>query len=255
MQITDCHLFAHPGGRLMGVDTTLTLDWVMDLASSLERPDHLLLTGDLAQDGSVAAYQKLRDRVALIQDSSSWICGNHDNGLAMAEALADTPEALVKCVRMGPWQVLMLHSQVEGEVGGWLAESELELVERCLREFGGHSLICMHHHPLAIDSQWMDRIAIGNREQLWERLAFARGSVVLLCGHVHQQQELERQGITMLSTPATCFQFAPLGEAFGVTSEMPGLRTIELHDDGSVVSEVHRVSPRELTINRELMGY
>ncbi|RRJ82337.1 3',5'-cyclic-AMP phosphodiesterase [Aestuariirhabdus litorea] len=255
MQITDCHLFADADGRLMGVDTSQTLDWVLELARSLPSPDRLLLTGDLAQDGTPDSYRLLRERIAPLNVPSHWICGNHDNALAMAEALADQPQTLSKRIVMGSWQLLMLHSQVEGEVGGALAEAELELVERSLRAFKGHSLICMHHHPLAVGSQWMDRIAIANQQQLWERLALAQGQVILLCGHVHQHQERRHQGVTLLTTPATCFQFAPLSDSFGVTEEMPGLRTLELYDDGSFDTQVHRVSPHELTINRELMGY
>ncbi|MCL6415613.1 metallophosphoesterase [Aestuariirhabdus sp. Z084] len=255
MQITDCHLFAQSGDRLMGVDTTETLDWVLELAASLDRPDRLLLTGDLAQDGSVAAYAKLRDRIAGLQAPASWICGNHDNAEAMADALVDQPQALGKLQRMGNWQLILLHTQVEDEVGGFLAESELALVEQSLKDFEGHSLIAMHHHPLAMDSQWMDRIAIANSEQLWQKLSHAQGKVVLLCGHVHQQQELQRDGIELFTTPATCFQFSPHSREFGVTDEMPGLRTFELYDDGSVSSRVHRVSGRKLSLNRELMGY
>jgi Icc protein len=61
VQISDLHLFAKSHQRLLGVDTEASFLAVQKAIVSLDPlPDVLLLTGDLAQDGSAAAYARLR---------------------------------------------------------------------------------------------------------------------------------------------------------------------------------------------------
>ncbi len=256
LQVTDCHLFEQADHRLMGLDTDESLDWVLELAAGLPAPDRILLTGDLAQDGSFAAYQRLREKIAQFDAPSSWLCGNHDHAGHMAQACSAEPLALQKRLVMGNWQMLMLDTRVEGEAGGYLADSELQLVEQSLQEFSGYSLICMHHHPLSINSRWMDRIAIANAEHLWKLLEReSAGKVTLLNGHVHQQRDELHKGVRVLSTPSTCFQFSPQSDEFGVTEELPGLRMLQLYEDGSLSTQVHRIVERSLNIDRKLIGY
>ena len=58
VQLTDSHLFAEAGGKLLGMDTGESLQRVVDLVID-EHPsvDLILATGDLSQDGSLASYQ------------------------------------------------------------------------------------------------------------------------------------------------------------------------------------------------------
>jgi Icc protein len=46
-----------------------------------------------------------------------WIPGNHDLRSAMEE-VADSPQRMCGELRAGNWQILLLDSQIEGEVGG-----------------------------------------------------------------------------------------------------------------------------------------
>src|SRR5690606_27210488 len=61
VQLTDSHLFAEAGGKLLGLDTGESLQRVVDLVLDEQpRIDLMLATGDLSQDGSLASYQRFR---------------------------------------------------------------------------------------------------------------------------------------------------------------------------------------------------
>ena len=87
VQLSDSHLFADANGSLLGLNTARSLQQVIDLVSA-EQPsvDVLLATGDLAQDGSVAAYQYFRQATAALAPVARWIPGNHDDVQQMREA-------------------------------------------------------------------------------------------------------------------------------------------------------------------------
>jgi Icc protein len=59
LQLSDTHLMAESGGRLVGIDTDQSLAAVCRLIAGQERIDALLLTGDLAGDESEKAYERL----------------------------------------------------------------------------------------------------------------------------------------------------------------------------------------------------
>src|SRR3546814_14835038 len=61
VQLTDTHLLAEPESVMCQVNTDASLRAVLELVRvNGHRPDLLLATGDLSQDGSPAAYHPLR---------------------------------------------------------------------------------------------------------------------------------------------------------------------------------------------------
>ena len=46
----------------------------------------------------------------------------------------------------------------------------------------------------------------------------------ILCGHVHQDHEIERGGLTLLTSPATCFQVARVSQGASIIPGPPGFR-------------------------------
>ena len=81
VQVSDCHLFADTEGKLLGLNTQFSLDQVLELVAR-EQPDIdlILATGDLSQDASLAAYERLRDALSQFDAPTYWIEGNHDPG-------------------------------------------------------------------------------------------------------------------------------------------------------------------------------
>ncbi|MEK0361123.1 MULTISPECIES: 3',5'-cyclic-AMP phosphodiesterase [Pseudomonadaceae] len=256
VQLTDSHLFAEAGGKLLGMDTGESLQRVVDLVLA-EQPcvDLILATGDLSQDGSLASYQRFRQLSERIDAPARWCPGNHDELPAMQEA-ARGSEMMAPVLDVGAWRVIMLDTLVPGSVFGMLRDDQLELLERTLQDAPQrHHLVCLHHHPVTIGSRWMDSIGLRNRDALFAVLDRFPCVQAVLWGHIHQEFDDQRGDIRLLATPSTGVQFAPGSEEFQVDTLAPGYRWLRLHDDGRLDTGVSRVVGMTFKVDHSIKGY
>lgn len=256
LQITDCHLMKDHDGELLGVNTRESLAAVIDeIKKQGEQPDHILATGDLAQDASVEAYQHFQSVLSQFACSSSWFPGNHDSLPPMQQVIGSGRE-LDKIVRIGNWQIIQLDSLSEGNVHGWLADSDLRVLQSALEDGKDlHTLVCLHHHPIDIDSGWLDNIGLHNRDAFWDVIDPHANVKAVLWGHIHQDLESERKGVKLMASPSTCVQFLPKSNDFAVDNIAPGYRRLSLFSDGNIESEVVRAEGYVFDLDLQSGGY
>jgi Icc protein len=157
----------------------------------------------------------------------------------MRAALAAHPFQVCGTARHGEWLFVMLDSYQHGMAAGRVGEGELARLDAALAAHADrHVLVCLHHHPVAAGSRWLDTVGLENGDALFEVLDRHRNVRVLLWGHVHQAFDGERRGVRLLATPSTCAQFKPGSDQFAIDQRPPGYRWFELHDDGRVESAV-----------------
>lgn len=250
VQLTDSHLFADAGKRLLGMQTQDSLRHVIELVRREQpRIDLVLASGDISQDGSSESYAHFRRLCAELSAPVRWVSGNHDEYRPLQRASQET-ELLAPVTDLGDWRILMLDSSMPGAVQGCLDDVQLALLERSLQENPGrHHLICMHHHPVSIGSAWMEPIGLNNAQALFALLDRYRQVRVLLWGHVHQEYDQMRRGVRLLASPSTCVQFTPGSEDFSVSQEAPGYRWLRLYPDGRLETGVSRVSGYRFVID------
>jgi Icc protein len=138
---------------------------------------------------------------------------------------------------------LLLDSTVAGEPGGHLSEEKLRQLNLELESLADHPvLIALHHHPLPVGSPWMDRMGLGNQKDFFDILRSSPANVRgVIFGHVHQQIDQIQHGIRCIGSPSTCVQFAPNTLTFTPDSLPPAYRWLDLHDDGSLKTNIHFV--------------
>lgn len=258
VQLTDTHLCKSRSGTLLGMDTDHSLQAVIDLVQK-ERPgvDMVLGTGDLSDNGAREAYDRLEGYFAEFSCDSFWLPGNHDLREEM-EAAATTPNRLCKEIRVSNWQVLLLDSQIPGEVGGELGEQELALLDQALqtaRDDGLYTLVCLHHQPVTIGCGWLDEQMVADAAPFLALLDQYDGVRGVLWGHVHQECEQRHGNIRLMASPSTCVQFAPNCEDFKADDLPPGYRWLDLHRDGTIDSAVSRVWDVQFTVELDSGGY
>jgi Icc protein len=258
LQLTDTHLRREAGGTLLGMDTDHSLQAVIELARR-ERPgvDLLLATGDLSDGGAEPAYQRLQGYLAEFDCANFWLPGNHDERSSMEAATAGS-NRLSREVRVADWQVLLLDSQVAGEVGGRLGEDELSFLESSLESAaagGLHSLVCLHHHPVEIGCEWLDEQIVTDADAFFSVLEGFPGAKGVLWGHVHQQIDREFLGLRLMGSPSTCVQFAPGSPGFKADDLPPGYRWLELHPDGRIDTGISRVWDVDFEVDLDSGGY
>lgn len=244
VQITDTHLFCRPGETLKGVDTHAALESVVaDVTRRHGDLDALLLTGDLSQDETAESYELLGHLLAPLRGVPVHaIPGNHDSLDDLRDKLEGDNFHVLGDLRLGRWRFAMLNSQVPGRVHGELGADQIKRLAESLRGAAAHVVVVLHHPPVAVDSAWIDASRCRDGDALLAVLSTPPVKAVV-CGHVHQEFEATRDGMAILTTPATCVQFTPRAEAFDIDrAAAPGYRVFELEDDGGWRSTVHRVA-------------
>ena len=256
VQLTDSHVFADEQQRLLGIDTCASLHAVIDQALQ-EQPqvDLVLATGDITQDGSASGYQRFMDAVARIPGPCYWLPGNHDDAALMTE-IGQTHGLTRSWVDMGVWRIVMLDSSVHGAVFGLLDEAQLALLDEALAGAGQrHILVCLHHHPVSIGSEWMEPIGLRNADALWQRLDADPRVRAVLWGHVHQHLEQQRGSLRLLASPSTCVQFAVASHDFATDTQPPGYRWLRLYDDGRIDTAISRLPDGSFVPDPDAAGY
>ncbi len=255
LQITDTHLMADSGGRLLNVDTDASLAAVVALAAQGEQADALLITGDIAGDGNSAAYERLDVALTPLQAPSFWLPGNHDDRPDETGALR---ARFKRKISLPHWDILMLNSQLAGAVEGSLTALELELLSVAVAQANAeqkHLLIAVHHPLWPLGSAWLDAQRIAEADAFMAALAPLQQTGLIISGHVHQASDEIYERRRFLTTPSTCIQFARHSRGFKIDEVGPGYRWLVLHPDGQVDTGVERVTDVVFAVDTNSDGY
>ncbi len=238
-QFTDPHLYGGEHESLRGVATLPSLQAAIAHAQRRDwPPDAVLVTGDLVQDDP-AGYRHFRRVFSALNLPVLCLPGNHDEPRAMQRELSGEPFVLGGHVDLGRWRIVLLDSCIPGSASGALSAAMLAQLEESLAGAGGrHCMVCLHHHPVPMSSQWLDRVGLTNAAEFLHAVDQHRNVRAIVWGHVHQAYDSLRKGVRLLATPSTCAQFLPHADDFAVDPRPPAYRTLELRPDGTLLTEV-----------------
>lgn len=243
LQITDTHLYASTEGSLLGMNTQQSLEQCLELARKQHWPaDLIILTGDLVHDISEQGYKRLHQLLSSLETPVLVLPGNHDDPAIMNTIFTGNTCTAGKYKQIGNWQFILLDSRKPGAEFGLLSETELDHLKTCLEEHPKHhTLICLHHPPMKVDCEWLDPMKLENSDVLISTLKNYSGVRAVICGHVHQEHELEKDGLRIISSPSTCIQFKPESKEFALDNKAPGFRWLKLHTNGEFDTGVTRL--------------
>jgi Icc protein len=253
VQITDCHLLPEVGARVYGADTFRSLNRVLQSVLALaERPDLIVATGDLSEDGSDRSYQRLRQILVDAGLPVYVIAGNHDSVEVMRRSLIGGAIRMEPCMDVGAWRIVFVDSKVAGEPHGYLEKAELRrLGETLSADSERPAIVCLHHSPIRPCPSPSCRLK--NDDELIAVLDLHANARAVLAGHSHLELERRIQHATLLTTPATSSQcvHAQAGEqvdhedfwsSHRFDASRHGFRMLSLHADGRFESTVHWAS-------------
>ena len=257
LQFSDPHLSASADGALRGVVTRTALQGVLRHARAHHwNPDGLLLTGDLVNDDP-GGYAAVRELFGNLGKPVWCLPGNHDDPESMRRELAAAPFQVGGFHDLGTWRLVLLDSCIPGQAHGRLSAAELARLDAALASAGErHVLIALHHHPVRMGSRWLDSVGLQNPEDLFAITDRYPPLRAIIWGHVHQVHDSRRKGVRLLAVPSTCAQFLPASDQFAIDPSPPGYRRLALRADGSIDTEVLRVSQQAAagTIQRAAGG-
>ncbi|OCG47986.1 MULTISPECIES: 3',5'-cyclic-AMP phosphodiesterase [Gilliamella] len=259
LHITDTHLFSDDNSSLLGVNSNASfLSVINEIERSNKKFDLIVASGDFVQDGSKKAYARFAKQINKFNTPCVWLAGNHDNYTYMQDVFANYQLADNKIVQLGSkWLIVLLNSQVVGQAYGFLPESELDFLHNVLTEYSSRNvLVFLHHHPINSGCHWLDQHILKNRDQLEKIIQKHFNIKGIGWGHIHQKQDYVWHHCKAFATPSTCFQFKPECYDFQLSSEdAPGWREITLNTDGSIESDVYRLTDNQFLPDVSQNGY
>jgi 3',5'-cyclic AMP phosphodiesterase CpdA len=231
-QISDLHIQERPGpDGVMAVDH---LERAIDGLNRFEpRPDLVLVTGDLANNGRPAEYAMLRAAIGKLEIPYLLIAGNHDSREPLREAfpehtyLRSGGEFIQYVDDTWPVRIVALDTTVPGRHHGVLCPARLQwLSDRLAEKPGQPTLVIMHHPPFDTGIRPMDALGVLEGREEFARIIGRHSNIErVLCGHMHRSIVC-RVGNTLASTcPGTAHQVElDLRDAGRLTSnaEPPG---------------------------------
>jgi Icc protein len=257
LQISDMHLFASKNEQLVGINTQDSFSATLELAKQHSwPPDFIFLTGDLSQDASKAAYQRLANQLKPLNIPCYVLPGNHDKPDLLKECFSQAPSSYQPFLHTKNWLFAFLNTATPNEEGGTLDNNELIALEQQLEQHPEkNTLICLHHQLIPVNSTWLDTMAICNADLLLNLLAKHNNIKGLIHGHVHQEFNGDINGTPIYSTPSTCFQFKPNSVEFAIDKSAPGYRWLELSHNGNIKTSIVRLENIPSSLDSSSIGY
>jgi 3',5'-cyclic-AMP phosphodiesterase len=204
-QITDCHLLATADGWYQQVQPARHLRAIVECLAR-ERPDAVLLTGDVTQDHSAASYQLLAQLLAPLNCPIFCLPGNHDDPAELAQLSRVAPFNPARSLLLASWQIVLLNTKGNTPAGVFLRAEQQWLQQQCQLSQAERIWLFCHHHPWPLNC-FIDKHGQQHRDRLWQSIAGESRIRGIGHGHAHYAYQRTQQAITVVGCPASSVQF------------------------------------------------
>jgi Icc protein len=190
------------------------------------RPDLVLLTGDVADDGSVDGCRRLRGLVEQLGAPILATSGNHDLVASVAEVFGPSDSAEV-----GNWRILMVDTAIPGRDDGAVdveaLRSRLDAVD------ARPTLIAMHHPPVSPSTHEM--FHLDGATELIEACAARPHVRGIVTGHLHEAFERTAGDVAVVGCPSSFYAIVHDGDTYRLDPDgLVGAQLLHLGDDGTL---------------------
>lgn len=233
VQISDTHLFGDKNRKINGANSYVNLKHVLKNINALsEKPHSIIVTGDLSQDCTFESYQHLANLLNTCGIKYYLLPGNHDD-VDVINKVFDfnwVKDKVDYSFDLEGWHICIIDTSEYPEDAGKLLWDQIVNLENNLKEnIKKPTVIFMHHHPVEINSPWMDNMILNEAKKFNDLIRQNSQVKAVLFGHIHQVFEKTINNTFYGSAPSTSFQVMPNTQMFTVEKVMPGYRSIQLN--------------------------
>ena len=224
IQISDSHIDDEK--NVWGTDSQKNLSSVVKSIAS-RNYNALIISGDLTHNGTSSSYSIFKEIAKPISANLSVVPGNHDNKLNLSSAFSQN--YLTK-LTIADWEIISMDSVQDNKTSGLLRKDELKLLtENILSSTKKFIVLCLHHPPISMNSNWDDQKSLENPDDFFNTIDKFSNIKAVIWGHAHQGSEFNRNDVKLFSCPSTTLQFNG--------PEMIGYNHFNLSDEGEINCE------------------
>jgi Icc protein len=213
LHLSDPHLLGGPDPLYGAVDSEARLIQLFEeVRASGARPEAVIFTGDLADQGEPEAYAKLR---AIAEPACKamgaqviWAMGNHDDRANFRKGLLDQvgdDSPVDHSYDLNGLRVIVLDTSVPGFHHGEISDDQLEWLKSELETPAPDGTILALHHP-PVPSVLDLAVLVELRGQPALATVLRRSDVrTILAGHLHYSTTASFAGIPVSVASASCY--------------------------------------------------
>jgi len=244
-QISDLHITRSDGPLARMVDTDRTLQSVVETLNAMSaRPDVVLLTGDLTDNGTEEEYGRLRELIEPLKMRALLLAGNHDHIPTLLDVFGDAvpldlpAEHFSYADHTGPVRLVGLDTTVPGAEHGTFDQVRETWLKATLDDAPDTpTLLFMHHPPFATGIRWMDLTRLRGAERFAAVISERPQVRLVVAGHVHRPIQTVIGHAVVSVCPSTAFQIGlQLDPARAEVTDQPPSYQLHLWRDGSFVT-------------------
>lgn len=242
IHMSDLHL-VKPGERLWGLNPYTRLEVALhDIARHHGDADLCVITGDLADGGSIEGYQALRELLERFPIRTALLLGSHDNRENYYHVFPEAPRDPSGFAQFAEitHQGLFIFLDTVGDYAGpgLYCEARQAWLAGLLAEYRDVPVyLFAHHPPFDLGIPQVDHTRLANPGQ-FAGLLTQNAVHHLFFGHAHRATVCTWQGILCSGVPGIGYQF-PLVEG-SVTSpfsvEPPMYAVVRIEDEGTLIN-------------------
>lgn len=224
---------------------------VETIRQSPARPDAVIISGDLADHGSVEEYAQVRQEVATLGVPVHVVPGNHDDRRTLRACFGLPGEGAAPIhytADVGPLRLVMLDSTVPGEDRGELGREQLSWLKATLTAAPQRAtLLVMHHPPLHTGMTMFDSVGLSDSTRLELGRILSQHCQVraVVSGHLHRAIAAHIGGGLALTAPSTYVQarLDPAANGFPLAEGEPPAFAVHALLGDDLISHTQLVLP------------
>ena len=231
IQLTDLH--CRPVGlpAMRRCETNMLTERALRTVRAFQpKPDAVMITGDLTDNGVAAEYQALAEMLKRLIDVPVYVIpGNHDRRevlraeLGHLPGVTSDPHFVQYVVDDLPVRLVMLDTVVPGAAHGELCERRLAWLDATLAaQPNKPTMIGMHHPPFVCGIVHMDEIALRDIPGFTALIARHPQVQRIVCGHHHRPVTVPVAQAIASIAPSVAHQVE-----LDLFSQSPGLWNLE----------------------------
>ncbi|MBB2940450.1 3',5'-cyclic AMP phosphodiesterase CpdA [Actinoplanes lutulentus] len=246
LHLSDTHISEISGFSAMA------LRRMLDDCRDVPDIDAIVITGDIADNGTIPEYVIARDLIGAFATGRGipaiFTTGNHDERTAFTEVLGPS-EPIV----LNGYRIIPLDSLVPGEGYGLIDPTRLRelLTEPAPEPAPNGTILAFHHPPISVPGIEIQRV-LGLRNPGELAAAIAGTDVrLILCGHYHSQLFGMFAGVPVWVTPGVVNR-TDLTSGPNTVRVVQGPSASVIDVDGPVIHTLHARDPHAGDLLREV---